>query len=94
MRKLLMFLMLGIFADASQLGINEKLGDMVPLDLTFIDEGNEDDINGEINFAKRELVYDIVQLIQTYQTSSRKHKGYSYDLGMQKHHPNTLIQIL
>jgi len=38
MKKLLMFLMLLVTANATQLGINEKLGTMIPLDLTFIDE--------------------------------------------------------
>ena len=38
MKKLLMFLMLWGTANASQLGIEENLGAMVPLDLTFIDE--------------------------------------------------------
>ena len=38
MKKLLMFLMLWVTANASQLGIEENLGAMVPLDLTFIDE--------------------------------------------------------
>lgn len=41
MKKLLMFLMLLGTLHASQLGINEKLGAMVPLDLTFIDEKGE-----------------------------------------------------
>jgi len=38
MKKLLMFLMLSIIVNAGQLGVNEKLGTMIPLDLTFIDE--------------------------------------------------------
>ena len=38
MKKLLMFLMLGVWLNASDLGINERLGNMVPLDLTFLDE--------------------------------------------------------
>jgi len=33
-----MFLMLSIIVNAGQLGVNEKLGTMIPLDLTFIDE--------------------------------------------------------
>lgn len=42
MKKLLMFLMLiGTVHAATQLGINEKLGTMVPLDLTFINETGE-----------------------------------------------------
>lgn len=41
MKKLLMFLMLLGTLHASSIGINEKLGAMVPLDLTFIDEKGE-----------------------------------------------------
>ncbi len=41
MKKLLMFLMLLGTVHASSLGINEKLGAMVPLDLTFINEKGE-----------------------------------------------------
>ena len=42
MKKLLMFLMLLVTVHATtQLGINEKLGTMVPLDLTFINEKGE-----------------------------------------------------
>ncbi len=42
MKKLLMFLMLLVTVHAAtQLGINEKLGNMVPLDLTFINEKGE-----------------------------------------------------
>lgn len=42
MKKLLMFLMLLVTVDAAtQLGINEKLGTMIPLDLTFINEKGE-----------------------------------------------------
>lgn len=42
MKKLLMFLMLLVTVHATtQLGINEKLGTMVPLDLTFINEEGE-----------------------------------------------------
>ena len=42
MKKILMFLLLflTVYA-ANQLGINEKLGEYVPLDLTFIDERGE-----------------------------------------------------
>jgi len=38
MRKILMFLMLLVTANTTTLGINEKLGNMVPLDLVFINE--------------------------------------------------------
>lgn len=38
MKKLLMFLALVVTINANQLGIEENLGAMVPLDLTFIDE--------------------------------------------------------
>jgi len=40
MRKLLVFLALFVFAHA-ELGVNEKLGTMVPLDLTFLNEKGE-----------------------------------------------------
>jgi protein SCO1 len=38
MKKLLILVFLTLSIQANQLGINEKLGNMVPLDLTFIDE--------------------------------------------------------
>jgi len=38
MRKILIFLLFAIWAQAAQLGINEHLGEKVPLDLTFIKE--------------------------------------------------------
>lgn len=38
MKKILMFLMLFASVNATTLGINEKLGNMVPLDLVFINE--------------------------------------------------------
>lgn len=38
MRKLLMLAFLTLFVNAAQLGVNEKQGAMVPLDLTFVDE--------------------------------------------------------
>jgi len=38
MRKLLILVFLTLAIQADQLGVNEKLGTMVPLDLTFIDE--------------------------------------------------------
>jgi protein SCO1/2 len=41
MRKLLMLVLLTLFSNAAQLGINEHQGAMVPLDLTFIDEKGE-----------------------------------------------------
>ncbi len=41
MKKLLMFLMLLVTVNATTLGINEKLGTMIPLDLTFINEKGE-----------------------------------------------------
>jgi len=41
MNKLLMLLLLTVAMQANQLGLNEKLGNMVPLDLTFIDEKGE-----------------------------------------------------
>lgn len=41
MRKLLMLVLLSFTVHASQLGINEHLGNMVPLDLKFINEKGE-----------------------------------------------------
>jgi len=41
MKKLVMFFMLLVTVNANTLGINEKLGSMVPLDLTFINEKGE-----------------------------------------------------
>ena len=38
MKKLLMLVLLTLSIQANQLGLNEKLGNMVPLDLTFINE--------------------------------------------------------
>ncbi len=36
-------------------------------DLTFIEDGNPDMINGEINFKKREQIYQSLQEVQLYQ---------------------------
>ncbi|MDQ7084478.1 MAG: hypothetical protein Q9M36_05910 [Sulfurovum sp.] len=41
MRKILILLFLALGVEANQLGINEKLGNMIPLDLTFINEKGE-----------------------------------------------------
>jgi len=41
MKKILMLLLITMSVNATQLGVNEKLGDMVPLDLTFINEKGE-----------------------------------------------------
>jgi protein SCO1/2 len=41
MKKILMLLLIAISVNATQLGVNEKLGEMVPLDLTFINEKGE-----------------------------------------------------
>ena len=41
MRKILILVFLTLSIQASQLGINERLGEMVPLDLTFINEQGE-----------------------------------------------------
>jgi protein SCO1/2 len=38
MRKLFILVLLTLSVQASQLGVNEKLGNMIPLDLTFINE--------------------------------------------------------
>ena len=36
-------------------------------DITFIEEGNKDEINGLINFAKRRLIAEALKDIKTYQ---------------------------
>ena len=41
MRKLLMFVLLTLSIQAANIGVNEKLGAMIPLDMTFIDEKGE-----------------------------------------------------
>ncbi|HIP28925.1 MAG TPA: hypothetical protein EYG82_07110, partial [Sulfurovum sp.] len=41
MKKLLMLVLLTLSIQANQLGLNEKLGNMIPLDLTFINEKGE-----------------------------------------------------
>lgn len=41
MKKLLLFLLLMVTIHADQLGVNEKLGVYVPLDLTFLDENGK-----------------------------------------------------
>jgi hypothetical protein len=38
------------------------------IDLTFIDEGNPDYIDGKLNFAKQELVAKILSSIDKYQS--------------------------
>jgi len=38
MKKLLILVLLTLSIQAEGLGVNERLGNMVPLDLTFIDE--------------------------------------------------------
>jgi len=37
-------------------------------DLTFIEEGNPDILNGQINFKKRELAYKVIQEVVLSQT--------------------------
>lgn len=39
-------------------------------DLTFIEDGNPDNINGFINFKKRDLISGVVKEIKTYQNTS------------------------
>ena len=39
-------------------------------DLTFIEDGNSDDLDGMINFSKRLLVHNIITTIQRYQQLS------------------------
>lgn len=36
-------------------------------DLTFIDDGNKNTINGLINFSKRQLTYKVISEMQRYQ---------------------------
>ncbi len=42
-------------------------------DLTFIDEGNPDTLQGLVNFAKRKLTYGVIAEMQRYQQV-----GYQY----------------
>ena len=44
-------------------------------DLTFIEDGNPDYIQGLINYRKRELVYSVIREIQQYQQES-----YTFEL--------------
>jgi hypothetical protein len=44
-------------------------------DITFIEDGNPDWINGLINYRKRELVYSVIREIQQYQQQS-----YTYEI--------------
>jgi len=37
-------------------------------DLTFIEEGNADVLNGQINFRKREMIYKVIREVTQYQT--------------------------
>lgn len=39
-------------------------------DLTFIEEGNPDYINGLINFGKRKLVYTVISSVKQYQQAA------------------------
>ncbi|RUM71943.1 MAG: hypothetical protein DSZ08_01980 [Sulfurovum sp.] len=41
MRKILMLVLITLSVQAAQIGVNEKLGDMIPLDMTFINEKGE-----------------------------------------------------
>lgn len=36
------------------------------MDLTFIDEGNPDIIDGLINFAKRRMIYNVINENESY----------------------------
>ncbi|KAJ6243439.1 ras guanine nucleotide exchange factor i-related [Anaeramoeba flamelloides] len=54
-------------------------------DLTFIEDGNPDYIDGLINFSKRSLVYDIIFDIQSYQVKSYNlHPVYQIALFLNK----------
>ncbi|KAJ3435491.1 ras guanine nucleotide exchange factor i-related [Anaeramoeba flamelloides] len=54
-------------------------------DLTFIEDGNPDYIDGLINFSKRTLVYDIIFDIQNYQVKSYNlHPVYQIALFLNK----------
>ena len=44
-------------------------------DLTFIEDGNPDYIQGLVNYRKRELVYSVIREIQQYQQAS-----YTFEL--------------
>jgi hypothetical protein len=42
-------------------------------DLTFVEDGNPDTVNGLINFKKRQMIYNIIEKIQLYQQTSYKY---------------------
>jgi len=41
-------------------------------DLTFVEDGNPDIVNGLINFKKRQMIYNIIEKVQLYQQTSYK----------------------
>jgi len=45
-------------------------------DLTFIDDGNPDKLNGLINFSKRRLDYSVISEIQLYQNKPFNLRDY------------------
>ncbi|KAJ6242312.1 ras guanine nucleotide exchange factor i-related [Anaeramoeba flamelloides] len=54
-------------------------------DLTFIEDGNPDYINGLINFSKRALVYDVIYEIEKYQVNGYNlHPVYQISLFLNK----------
>lgn len=42
------------------------------MDLTFVDEGNDDVVEGFVNFGKFRMMYQVIQVISMYQQ-----QGYS-----------------
>ena len=56
MKKFLMFLMLSVTVNATTLGINENLGAMIPLDLTFINEKGESKTLKELMDGKPTMI--------------------------------------
>ena len=46
-------------------------------DLTFIDEGNPDKIEGLFNWSKRKLIYNVISKIQQYQQTRYQLQVYT-----------------
>lgn len=44
-------------------------------DITFIEDGNQDYLQGLINYRKREMVYSVIREIQQYQQ-----KAYNFEI--------------
>ena len=45
-------------------------------DLIFIEEGNSDDRDGKINFRKRRQIYEVIDLLQSFNSGA----NYDFDI--------------